>query len=212
MKEDDRKYGVDIAVQRADDLDRMMIEYVGSLTDPHVLDLGSGAGGQSVRLVKAGARVTAIDVHDYTKVFDRMREVDESLQMRLRFIVGDMGSLPSLLGERTFDACSIQRALHYIPYKQAVFLLRDLKKRIKGKLYISVSGLGSAIGEHYADVEKVVTDRFCRLDEASADTFSINKPLCLYTQEEFRKLLTDTGWEVLECWTSEFGNNKAICK
>ncbi|MFT5849344.1 MAG: SAM-dependent methyltransferase [Patiriisocius sp.] len=212
IKDEEARYGVDIAVKRADDLDRMMIEYTASLENPHILDLGSGEGGQSLRLVKAGARVTAFDIDDYSEVFEKIRDSDDSLLTRIRFFQGDIVALPSVFNEQRFDACSMQRVLHYVPYHQAYFLLKDLKKRIEGKLYVSVSGLDSAIGNNYLDANKLAEDRFCRLEPEFADTFSIHEPLCLYTQEEFRTLLTNAGWEVLECWTSEFGNNKAICK
>jgi len=54
-------HGVDVAVKRADDLDRTVLQYIAAYPGCRVLDLGSGAGGQSLRMATAGAHVTAVD-------------------------------------------------------------------------------------------------------------------------------------------------------
>jgi len=99
-----------------------------------------------------------------------------------------------------------------LPYDQAYSVLVWLREHIKEKLYISVTGLESDIGLHYADAHKPVEERFCALTESDAETFCITEPVCLYTPEEFIVLLQDSGWEIEECWVSAFGNIKTICR
>jgi len=62
-------HGVDIASNRADSLDKEALAYVAAHAGCAVLDLGCGAGGQSVRMVQAGARVVAVDQFDFTGQF-----------------------------------------------------------------------------------------------------------------------------------------------
>lgn len=72
MKQGD--YGIDIAKLRTDDLDNKMLEYVSRHPGCRVLDLGCGSGGQSSRLVEAGARVIGVDLFDYGSEFEELRK------------------------------------------------------------------------------------------------------------------------------------------
>ena len=78
-------------------------------------------------------------------------------------------------------------------------------------MYISVTGMESAVGEEYSGRDTPVRERFCSLTPQKADTFSIHEPICLYTEVEFVTLLEESGWTVQRCWQSAFGNIKAIC-
>ncbi|MCD5381165.1 MAG: hypothetical protein LR008_01155, partial [Candidatus Pacebacteria bacterium] len=110
-----------------------------------------------------------------------------------------------------FTTCCLQRAIHYLPYDKALNLLKNLRKIVTGRLYISVTGIDSAIGDNYQDKEKIVQERFCRLSSDAAGTFNIHEPLCLYVKIEFEELMNNSGWEVEESWVSAFGNIKVIC-
>ncbi len=200
-------FGVDVAVTRADDLDKRLIQAVAAEEVTTVLDIGCGAGGQSLRLVKAGAVVTGVDIHDFSATFKAYSEGES-----LHFIQGDIRHLPLLIKGQIFDACSIQRVLHYLTYQEAQSLLTQLHDHVKGSLYVSVTGLETAIGEKYEDYNKPVAERFCSLQPDMAEIFSIHEPLCLYSKVEFEKLLSDSGWKVKECWVSAFGNIKAVCE
>jgi SAM-dependent methyltransferase len=204
-------YGVDVSAMRADDLDRLMIADIQGSHSIKVLDLGCGRGGQSVRLAKTGAQVTSIDISDYSVDFARHKSENRSLESRLKFMQGNLSNIATLISGGTFDVCCLQRVIHYVTYKEAVTLLRYLKTCIEGKLYVSVTGIESEIGKNYADRQKVVADRFCRLGAQEAKTFFITEPVCLYTQEEFETLLTTAGWSIEQSWLSAFGNSKAVC-
>ena len=205
-------YGVDVAVTRADDLDRKLIQHVADKGSSSVLDLGCGAGGQSIRLSKGGVRVLGVDIQDFSKEFEVLRETNDLTVASLEFIQADVADLKRMLLSRRFDDCSVQRMLHYLPYQVAKELLADLRSRVNDRLYMSVTGLGTAIGENYQDKQKEIGDRFCGLDKEDSETFSIEEPLCLYSKEEVEDLLKLTGWNIVESWVSAFGNIKIVAK
>ena len=204
-------FGVDVAIKRTDDLDKKMLTYLKQKDMPKVLDLGSGAGGQSVRMVEAGASVTAIDVYDFSAEFAEHRARGGWSEEELKFIGGDIADLPNLIAGNKFSDVSIQRTIHYLPYKSALELLTFLRTIVEDRLFISVTGMDSAVGENYAGKNLPLPSRFLKLDQAEADMFQIQAPVCLYTHDEFVALLEKSGWKIEEIWLSAFGNIKAVC-
>lgn len=198
-------HGVDVAVNRADDVDKKVLAYIAEHPGCRVLDLGSGAGGQSVRMVDAGASVVAIDQFDFLEQFAAYKND------ALEFVLGDMQQLATLVAEQTFDIALCQRTIHYLSYKAARESLRTVRSLVKEKLFISVTGTRSLIGEVYPAAALPIEDRFAELSDLGKDMFSIREPVCLYNQEEFVNLLQSAGWIVDECWVSAFGNIKAVC-
>ena len=204
-------FGVDVAIRRTDDLDKKMLAHLKQKNRPKVLDLGSGAGGQSVRMVAAGASVIAIDVYDFSAEFAEHRAKSGWSEEDLRFIGGDITDLPNLINGEKFADVSIQRTIHYLPYQSALALLTFLRTVVEDKLFISVTGLDTAIGENYAGKDLPLESRFLKLDQVEADMFQIQAPVCLYRQDEFVALLEKSGWKIEEIWLSTFGNIKAVC-
>lgn len=204
-------YGVDVAIRRADDLDKLMLDWVEKNKKSKVLDLGCGAGGQSLRLVQSGGQVTAVDIVDYSDEFEKLRQENSLSENFLHFLNVDVNSLESILKNKKFDICCLQRVIHYLSYDEALNLLVYLRRITQKKLYISVTGLESDIGHDYFDKNKPVKSRFCKLDAEQAEKFYINKPVCLYTKNEFKTLLIKSGWKIEKCWVSAFGNIKAVC-
>lgn len=205
------KFGVDVASTRADDLDKMLLEEIRWLRNPKVLDIACGAGGQSARMVMVGAEVYAIDIEDYRNEFDALNLEHDFKRKQLVFLKKDALSAIKNFADKEFDLVCMQRMIHYLPYAEASELLHDLKRVVKSKLYVSVSGLTSEIGRTYKDKDLLVSERFSKLSETDSSVFSISEPVCLYTKDEFILLLRDAGWEVEEVWTSAFGNHKAVC-
>lgn len=204
-------FGVDVAIKRTDDLDKKMLEHLRLKNKSRVLDLGSGAGGQSVRMVEVGAVVTAVDVYDFSSEFAEHRLNKKIDTETLKFICGDIIQLSELISNETFTDVSIQRTLHYLPYQQALDLLKFLRTIVSDKLFISVTGMDSAVGENYAGRKIPIESRFVKLEPVEADIFQIQAPVCLYREEEFKVLLESSGWKVEKLWQSAFGNLKAVC-
>jgi len=198
-------HGVDVAVNRADSLDKECLAYIADHPGCRVLDLGSGAGGQSVRMAGAGAHVTAIDQFDFSDTFAEFQKGN------LRFILGDMANLEELLNGQKFDVAICQRTIHYLRYDTAVASLSALRSLVSGKLYISVTGTGSLVGDAYSATDTPLEDRFAELSALGKEMFQINELVCLYNEEEFKEMLTQAGWQVDSCRMTAFGNIQAIC-
>lgn len=205
-------YGVDVSCQRADDLDRLALHYVRTCARPIVLDVGCGLGGQSLRLVHAGALVTAVDVHDFSQVFAGYRADNQWSREQLSFQPLALQELAAVFGERSYDVVMMQRVLHYVPYLEAQRCLASLRTATAGRLYLSVSGVHTALGAHYTAKGLPLVERFALLSSKGAALFSITKPVCLYTQSELETLLRATGWVIEQSWVSAFGNLKVVCR
>jgi SAM-dependent methyltransferase len=204
-------YGIDVAIRRADDLDRVLLKQLALKENPQVLDIGCGAGGQSLRMVEVGASVCGVDIYDYSDYFRELRKEKDLSESVLEFIQADVVELEDVLGDREFDDCCMQRVLHYLPYSKALEVLGVVRGVVEDKLYISVTGLDTYLKEYYEDRDEVIAERFCGLSPEGAELFHIENPVCLYTQAEFETLLKDSGWKVEKCWVSDFGNIKAVC-
>ena len=204
------KFGIDIGSTRSDDLDKALQEEVRAFVDnrqnsqrPSVLNIGSGLPFQSLLLTDLGADIVALDIEDFSSVYSPT-SVDFVHSDVLSFLIGNP--------ERKFSFVSAQRMLHYLKYSEALFFLTKLRTMNEGKLFISVTGSESAIGNAYPAKGMPITKRFSELEENTQETFSIYEPVCLYSQKEFTELLINAGWEIEKVWTSAFGNHKAICK
>lgn len=206
------QFGVDVAATRADDLDKLLLANLQPYSAPRVLDIGCGSGGQAARMVQAGARVTAVDIGDYTRQFAQLQREQGWTPAALTFVQADAVAFVETYAGAGFDLACLQRMLHYLPYQAAGAFLTALKRLVRGELYVSVSGLESEIGRTYAANLSPVHERFCRLTAADAETFRIHEPICLYTAVEFAGLLQSAGWQIDKIWTSAFGNHKAVCR
>lgn len=200
-------HGVDVAMNRADSLDKQVLAYIADNPGCRVLDLGSGAGGQSVRMVEVGATVVAVDQFDFSEQFSEYGYDDE----RLRFVCEDIAGLGQLKEEQ-FDVSVCQRTIHYLRYEQALTLLKQLRGIVRDKLFISVTGTGSLVGDTYPASGMPLPDRFASLSDLGKEKFSIHEPVCLYSEDEFKQLLSDAGWTPEVSKVTAFGNIQAICK
>lgn len=209
------QYGVDVALNRQDDLDKKAIagvdRFISAAKKVTVIDIGCGAGGTTTTLAQPGASVVGIDILDYSSHFEELRNTNNLSEQQLRFIQGDIRKASALVDELSPKICLMQRVIHYMPYNDALSVLKHLRKSGVIDLFISVTGLESDIGNNYTDKNKPVQKRFCTLALEDMNRFSITQPVCLYTPEEFTYLLQESGWEIKECWVSAFGNVKAVC-
>ncbi len=203
--------GIDVASKRADDLDKLCLSFISERENVRALDIGCGAGGQSARMALAGAQVQAIDEYDFSDSFAQLRTQYDLADTQLHFIQSDIESCVRSAGAMSFDIAVFQRTIHYFSHAVAKQILQNLHAITNDKLFISVTGIQSAVGEEYLGHDVPITERFFALTEATADTFSIHQPVCLYTEVEFRTLLEETGWNVERLWVSAFGNIKAVC-
>ena len=210
-------YGVDISLQRTDALDIDLLHEVGALQlkNIRVIDLGCGMGGQSIRLASLGCYVTAVDTQDFSKGIQESCNNQKIPNDRVVFIKCDIRYTSEYLSG-DYHYFYSQRAFHYIDYKDSEKLLNTLRqhfvRNFKGKLFISVSGIGSELGEGYEDKNKPVQYRFCKLSKEMRDKHKIMLPVCLFSLDEFRDLLLKCKYSFDKIYASDFGNIKAIAE
>ncbi|MCA9357835.1 class I SAM-dependent methyltransferase [Candidatus Kaiserbacteria bacterium] len=204
-------HGVDVATFRADDLDRKVLAEISAQPGIAVLDVGCGLGGQSLRMARAGARVIGIDVIDVSERFAKTCVEYELKSEALDFNQLSLEQVGEHFLSASFGAAVVQRVLHYVPYEVARQFLVDLRRIVSGRLYISVTGNGSAIARYCPKCDCSIVERFGKLSSEGQDLFSITEPICIYSESELRELLQEAGWHVEELWVSQFGNIKAVC-
>lgn len=201
-------YGVDISIDRTDDWDKLMLKRLTELlvlkSEVGFLDIGAGQGGQSRRMALAGAEVLAIDISDYKNNYIGIP--------RCAFVRSSVVDYLEVCTRR-FDIVSMQRVLHYLSYQEAKRVLSKLATVTNDSLFLSVTGLGTAIARFYPHSATIqLSERQAVLSGEGQELFSITAPLCLYTETELLQLLEDTGWRVIKSRVSDFGNIKAIAK
>ena len=206
-------YGVDVASNRLDELDRSLLQLVSEVSAiggaPRVLELGAGRGGLTLHLLAAGAQVTAVDCAD---VADYYAPLHVAYPGQLQFIQTDILSfVVQEVGVRYFDVVSCQRTLHYLQADEVAIILSRLQTMCTW-LYLSVTGTESAIGFAHPCGDAPLAERFAILPPAAQKTFSISAPLCPYTSAEVQDVLMYAGWHITFFRTSAFGNHKIIAQ
>ncbi len=207
-------HGIDVASQRADDLDLLAIAHVQALIRNNkpvsVLDAGCGHGGQVIRMAKAGARVLGMDMENYGPLIlheAAMEAVFEQVEFHCTSVTDEPD-----IGQ--FDLILCQRMIHYLPHAHALAALRWFHRisNADGCLFISASGLDSELGTDYEGRETSVENRLHPLSPPMANKHSIFPPVCLYRKEELVGLVTQCGWNVEKAFLSPFGNIKIVAK
>ncbi len=213
----DGGHGMDIASQRADELDLMAIAHIealvaGALGDRDVLalDVGCGHGGQAARMAKFGAKVLAIDVGDCAEkvaVAMRRQGVGAAAWAFRRMGIEQVGTL----GVRA-DVIVCQRMIHYLRHAHAREALRALRSAAAQRctLYLSASGMQTELVDGYAGQGARVDERFATLRVDRSLKHGIAQPVCLYREDELAALVRGAGWTVETVFRSAFGNVKLV--
>lgn len=205
--------GVDVASQRADDLDLIAAEHIRALSGASpslfAIDVGCGHGGQAARMAKAGASVIAMDAQDYSLELAKSLERENVPPSRCFFFRSGIESEP-VIGP--VDVVMCQRMIHYLEHQAAAKALSWFH-RISvsgGRMFLSASGLDSELGDGYPARDVPVDHRFAHLSPEMAEKHSILPSVCLYRPEELAELATKAGWIVEQVFTSPFGNIKLV--
>ena len=83
------------------------------------------------------------------------------------------------MSSEKFSDIYMQRTLHYLTYIQALELLKYLYKVSTDRLYISVSGMASDIGNDYLGRTLSIESRFVSLDAKTLRLFRfLNRCVC----------------------------------
>ena len=96
-----------------------------------IADIGGGSGPQSIRLARAGHRVTLMDPSDSMLALAQQALAEESdeVRSRLRLIVGNAETAANQLGRAAFDVVLCQGVIMYVDDPAAVIAaLGDLAR------------------------------------------------------------------------------------
>jgi SAM-dependent methyltransferase len=165
----------------------------------------------AIKFARLGARVVVADRPDLQQDAEG-RVLAAGLRDDISVAACTLPDLPEDPPGEPFDIIVIRRALCSLPYEEARRVVRQLllKLKIGGKLYISVLGLHSELGEGYAASESTIDQRFAELSPSLAEKYEIRRPVCLYTERNLFMLLLEAGASVLRTLTTTYGNVKAI--
>ena len=176
-----------------------------------VLVMPAGRCELAIKFARLGATVTVADVperqHEITG-----RLLASGLGDQIRYQAATPASLPDKLDGQPFDIVVVRRGLCSLPYHAALLATRQLllRLRIGGKLYLSILGLHSELGQGYAAAELPIAQRFAPLSSALAKKYDIGGEVCLYTERNLFMLLLEAGASVLRTLTTTYGNVKGI--
>ena len=210
-------HGMDIASQRADELDALAIRRIESLV-AHAegrypipaLDVGCGRGGLAARMARAGAQVLAIDIEDHAADVAAAMRAEGVADVAWAFRRIGIAEIGTIGIEPRIVVC--QRTIHYLRYPDALDALRTLRAicAAGAMLYLSASGLDSELGDGYEAASVDVSDRFAPLRPDRAAAHNIRPPVCLYRECELASLVREAGWKVQQAFRSDFGNVKLV--
>lgn len=165
----------------------------------------------AIKFARLGARVTIADAPALQRDVEG-RILAAGLRDEITFSPHTLPEVPEILDGEPFDIIVIRRGLCTLPYDEARSFVRQLllKLKIGGKLYISVLGLHSELGDGYTAGDLSIDQRFSELAPALALKYEIRHPVCLYTERNLFMLLLEAGASVLRTLTTTYGNVKGI--
>lgn len=176
-----------------------------------VLVVPAGCCELAVKFARLGASVIVADHAS------RQREIEGRIlasgqQDHVAYLEGELTDFPECPPGDPFDIIVVRRGLGTMPYEQARQILRQLLLNLKigGRLYVSILGLHSELGDGYADGNQVIEQRFAKLAPALAKKYGIHGEVCLYSERNLFMLLLNAGASVLRTLTTTHGNVKAV--
>ena len=176
-----------------------------------VLVMPAGRCELTAKFARSGARVTVAD-NPSCKQEVEGRILANGLHNEIIFRPYVLPELPETPTDEPFDIIVIRRGLCAMTYEQSRQIVRQLLLRLKigGKLYISILGLHTELGEGYSDHDKPVEVRFSKLSPTMISKYGIEGPVCLYTERNLFMLLLEAGASVLRTLTTTYGNVKGV--
>ncbi len=176
-----------------------------------VLVMPAGRCEQASKFARLGAHVTVGDQSSLQRDIEG-RILSAGLSDDISFSPCTLDKLPTDMTGEPYDIIFIRRGLCSMPYEQARTVVRQLllKLKIGGKLYISILGLHSELGEDYAAATQPIEQRYTKLAPALATKYDINGSVCLYTERNLFILLLEAGASVLRTLTTTHGNVKGV--
>lgn len=216
-------FGFDVCSVVEDTLDRDCLSAVERLQGikagaaPVVaLDIGGGHGAMSVKMAERGALVTLCDPIEQPL---HLLEAPKAVRQRIHHARKPLGALECSdvrgCGEgHRVDIIYSQRMLHYLTYdelKSALTKCREQYAARNCKLFLSVTGVESALGDEHPGNPYPLGDtrRHAMLEGPVSLNDQILHPVTFYRPEEFKALLEACGFKNVQISVSERGTIKA---
>ena len=176
-----------------------------------VMVIPAGRNELAGQFAQLGAHVMVVDHPDRQQDIEG-RILAAGQRDQISFLPGSVHALPPDIQGEPFDIIVIRRGLCSLPYEEARKVVRQLllKLRIGGKLYLSILGLHSELGESYQDADKPVSQRHAQLSSAIAGKYGLTQKVCLYSERDLFMLLLEAGGSVLRTMTTTYGSVKGI--
>ncbi len=207
------QHGIDISQLRLDDLDKQILHFALDYKagDKVAVDLGCGFGRVSIMLALAGFEVWLFDKRDLREHFTKISEA-LTMEGKLKFFQKDITKITKEDLPKKYSITIAQRVLHHLPFMNAQILIEIIGENVgrEGKVFTSFSGLTSEIGQNYKHGGNTIEDRYCKISKENQEKFGISDSICLYNEEDVKKLFSNTNLRQQELYTSSFGNIKAI--
>lgn len=176
-----------------------------------VLVLPAGRCELAMNIARLGAQVTVAETASLQREIEG-RVLAAGLRDNITYTPGELPNVPDTPPGEPFDIIIVRRGLCSMPYDDARKVIRQLllKLKIGGKLYVSILGLHSELGDGYPGGEHPVDQRFTQLSPVLAKKYGIEGPVCLYSERNLFMLLVDAGASVLRTLTTTYGNVKGV--
>lgn len=176
-----------------------------------VLTLGDRSLSSALQLAQAGAQVVAGEAPEWQQEITG-RILASGQRDNITFVPTGPDRLPSAWPESPTDIIVVRRGICMMTYADAGQFIRRLLQQMKigGKLYLSVLGLHSVLGENYPHADLPITDRFSHLSPLLAEKYVIPHAVCLYTERNLFQLLLECGMAVTRTLTTTYGNVQAV--
>jgi SAM-dependent methyltransferase len=163
--------------------------------------VGAGAETQALRMAEAGARVLLLSDRE------TISHCNIS-QLPVATLADEAAELPFA----PFDIILSQRNFSTLRYDAARAALRQAIRRLRigGKLFISLYGIHSDLGDNYPDGGKLVNERLAPVDPEAGKRYGLTEPVCLYAERNLFSLLMEAGAAVLKTSTSAIGHVRGV--
>jgi len=201
-------FGHDISSQRLDDLDRMALTCLLSENKKTFLDIGCGEARVGFAASMIADKAILVDVVDISEKVERFRSATNA---NIEFFNMDARSMTRGHVEKV-DIAYSQRFIHYLRFGEAQSLLALIHGySCSGSyLFVSASGIESELGIGYEGVHFPVENRYFPLTSLMSEKHNIHGSVCLYSEDDLRRLAVSSGYKEEKIYSSGFGNVKGM--